>query len=104
MQRSKSQQKADKEKADLDAKAADESAAIKLKEDAERSAIEMTIALYVNAESYYDAGNVWCRKCSCVLIDLPDLCKHLHTEEHLRVRLAFSSQFLLYYRAVFVRK
>jgi len=83
--RSESEEKAEKEKAEKHAKGVAELAAIKLKEDAERAVLEKTIALYMNATSFHDAGNVWCKKCSCILIDIPDLCKHLHSEDHLKV-------------------
>jgi len=74
VKRGASQQKIDPVKVALDAKA-----------ETDRLAIEKEISTYMKAESYYDAGTEWCKKCNCVLTSVGDLCRHLHSDAHQRV-------------------
>lgn len=56
------------------------------KREKERAELEMSIATYLLGEQYYDAGGEYCKKCGCLLVDLADLCRHLHSDAHQRVR------------------
>jgi len=54
------------------------------KRDEEKAAMNVAISTYMSAEEYYDAGNLWCKKCDVMLTDIGHLCQHLHSDCHQR--------------------
>ena len=51
-------------------------------EEKQRSAFELAISMYLSANEYYDGGNLWCRLCQRLFTDIPELCRHIHSDQH----------------------